>query len=87
MEMITTTITMKMKKENHEVLLMLMKAIATSAAGGSAVTASDSEVEMIRHWLAFVGLLGRSKNSCSHFKLILCCFFAQFYPRRFYFYF
>ena len=32
------------------------------------------EVKEIRYWSALVGRFGQSKNSLSHFKLILCCF-------------
>ena len=33
----------------------------------------NAEVEKIRLWSALVGQLGRSKNSRSQLKLILCC--------------
>ena len=40
----------------------------------------NAEVEKIRHWLALVGQLGRSKNSCGHLKLILCCSLPDIIP-------
>ena len=39
-------------------------------------------------WSVLVGQTGRSKNGCSHFKLVLCCFWSitsphtKFYPNR-----
>ena len=38
------------------------------------------EVEKIHYWSALVGQLGRSKNSRSHFKNILCCSFPNVTP-------
>ena len=40
----------------------------------------NAEVEKIRHWSALVGQLGRSKNSCGHLKLILCCSLPHVIP-------
>ena len=41
----------------------------------------NAEVEKIRHWSALVGQLGRSKNSRSPFKLILCCSLPDIIPQ------
>ena len=40
----------------------------------------NAEAEKIRHWSALVGQLGRSKNSCGHLKLILCCSLPHVIP-------
>ena len=40
----------------------------------------NAKVETIRHWSALVGQLGRSKNSRSHLKLILCCSLPDVIP-------
>ena len=40
----------------------------------------NAEFEKIRHWLALVGPLGRSKNSRGHLKLILCCSLPNVIP-------
>ena len=40
----------------------------------------NAEVEKIDHWSALVGQLGRSKNSCGHLKLILCCSLPDVIP-------
>ena len=41
----------------------------------------NAEVEKIRHWSALVGQLGRSKKSCGHLKLILCCSLPDIIPK------
>ena len=42
----------------------------------------NTEVEKIRYWTALVGQLGRSKNSRSYFKHILCCSLPTVTPRN-----
>ena len=42
----------------------------------------NTEVEKIHYWLALVGQLGRSKNSRSHFKDILCCSLPNVTPHK-----
>jgi len=40
----------------------------------------NAEVEKIRHWLALIGQLGRSKNSLGLLKLISCCSLPDVIP-------
>ena len=40
----------------------------------------NTEVEKIHYWSALVGQLGRTKNSRSHLKLILCCSLPDVIP-------
>ena len=45
----------------------------------------NAEVEIFRYWSVLVGMFwlvgfGRSKNDCSHFKLILSCFLPNISP-------
>ena len=42
----------------------------------------NAEVAKIRHGSALVGQLGQSKNSCSYFKIILCCSFPNVTPHK-----
>ena len=42
----------------------------------------NTEVEKIHYWSALVGQLGRSKNSRSHLKSILCCSFPNVTPHN-----
>ena len=41
-----------------------------------------TEVEKIHYWSALVGQLGRSKNSRTSFKNILCCSFPNVTPHK-----
>ena len=42
----------------------------------------NTEVEKIGYWSALVGQLDWSKNSRSHFKLILCCSLPNISPHK-----
>ena len=42
----------------------------------------NTKVEKTHYWSALVGQLGRSKNSRSHSKNILCCSFPNVTPRN-----
>ena len=42
----------------------------------------NTRVEKIGYWSALVGQLGRSKNSRSHFKNILCCSLPNVTPHN-----
>jgi len=42
----------------------------------------NTEVEKIYYWSALVGQLGRSKNSRSYFKNVLCCSLPNVTPHK-----
>ena len=42
----------------------------------------NTRVEKIGYWSALVGQLGRSKNSRSHFKNIVCCSLPNVTPHN-----